>query len=117
MKVSRWVIVITWIFAIMLGLGAFFNWLDDLTGNWSALMAASAVGIIGLVKKNPPAVMVMLLIAISDETGALIRGSELGSRWGSLVYGVLMGLTLSFWVKNYSWAFLFGEKKTNEEKQ
>ena len=86
MKVSHWVVVVTWIFAIILGLGAFFNWLDGLTGNWSALMAVSAVGIIGLVKKNPPTVMVMLIVAISDETGALIRGSELGSRWGSLVY-------------------------------
>jgi len=33
MKVSRWVVVLTWIFAIMMGLGALLNWVDNLTGN------------------------------------------------------------------------------------
>jgi hypothetical protein len=106
MKVSRWVVVATWIFAIMMGLGAFLNWVDNLTGNWSALMAVSILGIIGLVKKNPALIMTMLTIAVADEMGAFIRGSDLGSRGGSLFFGGLMGLVLSFWVRAYSWSFL-----------
>jgi hypothetical protein len=106
MKVSRWVIIPTWIFAVMLGLGSFLNWVDNLTGNWSALIAVSTFWILGLVKKKPTLVMSMLTIAIADETGAFLRGSELGTRGGSLVSAALMGLLLSFWVRAYSWSFL-----------
>ncbi len=111
MKVSRWVVVLTWIFSVMMGLGALLNWVDDLTGNWSALIAVSTLWIIGLVKKNPALVMTMLTIAVTDEVGALIRGSELGSRGGSLIFGALMGFVLSFWVRAYTWDFLTGGKK------
>ena len=115
MKVSRWVVVLTWIFAIMMGLGALLNWVDDLTGNWSALIAVSTLWIIGLVKKNPALVMSMLTIAVADEIGALVRGSELGSRGGSLIFGSLMGFVLSFWVRAYTWSFLTGVEKLKTE--
>ena len=106
MKVSRWVLVPTWIFAVMMGLGAFLNWVDGLTGNWSALIAVSGLWIIGLIKKNPALVMSMLTIAVADEIGALIRGSELSSRGGSLISAALMGVVLSLWVRAYSWSLL-----------
>jgi hypothetical protein len=111
MKVSRWVVVLTWVFAIMMGLGSFLNWVDDLTGNWSALIAVSVLWIIGLVKKNPALIMSMMTIAIADEVGALIRGSELGSSGSSLVFGVLMGIVLSFWIRAYTWSFLAAGEK------
>ena len=100
-----------------MGLGALLNWVDNLTGNWSALMAVSTLWIIGLVRKNPALVMTMLTVAVADETGAFIRGSELGSRGGSLIFGGLMGFVLSFWIRSYSWSFLTsGEARQTEEK-
>jgi len=71
--------------------------------------------VFGLVKKNPALVMSMLTIAVADEIGGLIPGSELGSRGGSLIFGALMGFVLSFWVRAYSWSFLIGEEKLETE--
>jgi len=105
MKVSKWVEVLTWIFAVMMGLGSLLNWADDLTGNWSALIAVSVLWIVGLVNKNPYLVMSMFIIGISDELGSLIRGSELGTRGGSLFFAGFESFILSFWVKQYSWSF------------
>lgn len=115
MKVSRWVIVFTWIFAISNALGAILNWADDLTGNWSALIAVSAFWIVGLVKKNPVLIMAMLTISLADNLGAFIRGSELGGRGNSFVVVVLMGVPLYFWVRAYSWSVIMGEQKQENE--